>query len=198
MTVAQPAASRRLPGPLERFAALTGTGDVLMMTARFGRSPVRDAAYRLRAQHRDLDLKPSWRVFNSLDDWGERWVAERESFAGGLILSAVGDPVVERAVGRCMADLASLGRPLLWGVVSAGIRWYPRFTMSANGWRPEELSPHPAAYARLHVAHDGTEFRPQFDSVLYAADPDFSVSNSHLRWSDARRFYVLIRKGGAS
>ena len=57
------AAPERPRGPLARFATLAGSGAVLMMTARFGRSPVREAAYRFRAQHRDLDLKPSWRLF---------------------------------------------------------------------------------------------------------------------------------------
>jgi hypothetical protein len=49
------------PGPLERFATPTG-GPVLMTTTQFGRSPVREAAYRLRARRRDLDFKPSWRL----------------------------------------------------------------------------------------------------------------------------------------
>ena len=44
---------------------------MLLTTARFGRSPVRDAAYRLRARRRDLDLKLSWRLYASLDDWGK-------------------------------------------------------------------------------------------------------------------------------
>src|SRR5439155_10737661 len=93
----------RSAGPLERFAAFAGGGAVLMFTAQFGRSPVRNAAYRLRARRRDVDLKPSWRLFASLDDWGKRWPAEQDTFAAGLILSAAGDPVVERAVGRCLA-----------------------------------------------------------------------------------------------
>ncbi len=51
----------RAPGPLERFATLAG-GPVLMTAAQFGRSPVREAAYRLRARRRDLDFKLSWRL----------------------------------------------------------------------------------------------------------------------------------------
>ena len=47
----------------------------------------------------DLDLKLSWRLFASLQDWGKRWPAEQDAFAAGLILSAADDPVVERAVG---------------------------------------------------------------------------------------------------
>jgi hypothetical protein len=69
-------------GPLARFTRLAGGGGpVLMTTARFGRSPVRQAAYRLRAQRPDLDLKLSWRLFASLADWGERWPAEQGTFA---------------------------------------------------------------------------------------------------------------------
>jgi hypothetical protein len=49
----------RAPGPLARFATLAGGGPVLMTTARFGRSPVRNAAYRLRERRPDLDLKLS-------------------------------------------------------------------------------------------------------------------------------------------
>jgi hypothetical protein len=179
--------SGRPPGPFDRLATLAGGGAVLMMTARFGRSPVREVAYRIRARCRDLDLKLSWQVFTSLENWGKRWAAEQDTFAAGLILSAGGDPVVERAVGRCMADLARLGRPLLWGVTSGRLRWYPRFTMSANGWPPEELLPHPAGYARLRVAHDGTDFHPRFDPILFAPGPDFFISRSHrLRWLEAR------------
>jgi hypothetical protein len=58
-----------------------------MMTARFGRSPVRDAAYRLRERCSDLDLKLSWRLFASLEDWGKRWPAEQNTFAAGLVRS---------------------------------------------------------------------------------------------------------------
>ena len=123
----QAAGSEHAPGPLAGFAALAGGGPVLMTTARFGRSSVRDAAYRLRDRRPDLHLKLSWRLFASLSDWGKRWVAEQDAFAAGLILSAAGDPVVERAVGRCLADLARLGRPLLWGVVGPRLRWRPRF-----------------------------------------------------------------------
>lgn len=190
--------SGRPPSPFERFATLAGGGAVLMMTARFGRSPVREGADRLRARHRNLDLKPSWRLFGTLDDWGNRWPAERHTFAAGLILSAAGDPVVERAVGRCLADLTALGRPLLWGVTSGRLRWYPRFTMSPNGWLPEVMLPHPARYAQLGVVHDGAEFRPQFDSILYSADPDFFIFNSRLRWWDARHFDLVISDGCAS
>jgi len=126
-------------GLLERFTALSGSGAVLMMTARFGRSPVREAAYRFHTRYRDLDLKLSWRLFTGLDDWGKRWAAEQHTFVAGLILSAAGDPVAERAVARCLADLAALGRPLLWGAVSHRLRWHPRFMLSPNGWPPEEI-----------------------------------------------------------
>jgi hypothetical protein len=176
----------RTPSLFDRFATLAGGGPILMMSARFGRSPVREAANRLRAQHRHLDLKLSWRLFAGLADWGERWPAEQDNFAAGLILSAARDPVVERTVGRCLADLARLGKPLPWGVVSERIRWYPRFMLSPNGWTPEELLPHPATYVRLAVAHDGAEFRPQFDPVLCPAHQDFLLLGSRLRWLDAR------------
>jgi hypothetical protein len=182
-------------GPLERLAALAGGGAVLMMTARFGRSPVREAAYRLCAQHRSLDLKPSWRLFTSLADWGNRWPAEQGAFAAGLILSADGEPVVERAVGRCLADLAGLGRPLLWGVASRPVRWCPRFMMNRNGWPPNKVLPDPAAYARLTVADDTTEFTPRFDPILYATEPDFSVRDTRLRWFEARHFIWFERHG---
>ena len=59
----QAAGSERAPGALARFAKLAGGGAVLMTTARFGRSPVRSAAYRLRERRPDLDLKLSWRLF---------------------------------------------------------------------------------------------------------------------------------------
>ena len=123
----------RFSGPLDRLATLAGGGAVLVATARFGRSPVRDEAYRLRTRRRDLDLKLSWRAFTSLADWGKRWPAEQHTFAAGLILSAANDHVVERAVGRCFADLAKLGRPLLWGVVGGRVRWRPRFILTPNG-----------------------------------------------------------------
>jgi hypothetical protein len=179
-------------GSLDRFAALA-VGAVLLMTAGFGRSPVREAAYRLRAGHRDLDLKLSWQLFDSLEAWGKGWLAEHGTFAAGLILSAAGDPIVERAVGRCLADLARLGRPLLWGVVSDRIRWHPRFAMRPNGWGPEEWLPDPARYARLCVAPESAEFRPEFDPILYAADPDYFIFDSRLRWSEARHFDLSER-----
>jgi hypothetical protein len=109
---------------------LARSGAVLMTTARFGRSCVREAARHLRERRADLDLKPSWRLFASLDDWGNRWPAEKHTFAAGLILSAAGDPVLERAVVRCLADLAGLGQPLLWGVVSDQLRWRPRLMVA--------------------------------------------------------------------
>jgi hypothetical protein len=160
-----------------------------MMTARFGRSPARDAAYRFRAQHRDLDLKPSWRLFAGLEDWGRRWPAEQNAFTAGLIFSAADDPVVERAVGRCLADLARLGRPLLWGVIAYGVRWRPRFALTPNGWPPELISPYPGTYARLGVAHDAAEFRPRFDPILFSAAPDYRISESRLSWFEAHHFH---------
>jgi hypothetical protein len=179
---------KRAPSTLARFAALAAGGPVLMMTARFGRSPVRDAAYRLRERRPDLHLKLSWRLFASLEDWGKRWPAEQDTFAAGLILSAADDPAVERAVGRCLADLARLGRPLLWGTIGQPVRWHPRFMISPNGWPPERILPPPAAYARLGVAHDAAEFRPRFDPILFSADPDFFIFESRLCWFEPRHF----------
>jgi hypothetical protein len=189
------AGSKRAPGPLARFAALAGGGPVLMTTARFGRSSVRNAAYRLRERRPDLHLKLSWRLFASLSDWGKRWVAEQDAFAAGLILSAAGDPVVERAVGRCLADLARLGRPLLWGVIGPPVHWRPRFALTPNGWSPEQILPSPFTYARLGVAHDTPEFCPRFDPILYSGEPDFTVSDSHLSWWEARHFRLVMRDG---
>ena len=131
----------------------------------------------------------------ALSDWGKRWVAEQDAFAAGLILSAAGDPVVERAVGRCLADLARLGRPLLWGVVGQRVRWQSRFALTPNGWPPEQILPSPFEYARLGVAHDTPEFCPRFDPILYSAEPDFSVSDSRLSWWEARHFHLVMRDG---
>lgn len=189
------AGSERLQGPLARFATLAGGGPVLMTTARFGRSAVRDAAYRFRAQHRDLDLKPSWRLFASLVDWGKRWPAEQEGFAAGMIFSAAGDPVVERAVGRCLADLVQLGRPLIWGAIGQRVRWQSRFMLTPNGWPPEQIGPYPGEYARLGVAPAAAEFSPQFDPILFSADPDFCIDNSGLWWFEARHFQWAPRNG---
>ena len=193
----QAAGSERAPGPLARFAKLAGGGPVLMSTAQFGRSPVRQAAYRLRERRPDLDLKLSWRLFASLEDWGERWPAEQDTFAAGLILSAARDPGVDRAVGRCLADLARLGRPLLWGAIGPRLRWRPRFALTPNGWAPEEILPNPFEYGRLEVAHDTPEFCPRLDPILYSAEPDFSVSvsSSRLRWWEARHFHWVTRDG---
>jgi hypothetical protein len=135
------------------------------------------------------------RLFASLADWGKRWLAEQDAFAAGLILSAAGDPVVERAVGRCLADLARLSRPVLWGVVGPPVRWRSRFALTPNGWPPEEMSPDPFEYARLRVAYDTAEFRPRFDPVLYSAEPDFRVSDSGLSWFEARHFHLVTRDG---
>jgi hypothetical protein len=182
----------RLPSILQRFATLASGGPT---TARFGRSHVRDAAYRFLARRPDLDLKLSWRLFANLVDWAQRWPAEQAGFAAGLIFSAAGDPVVERAVGRCFADLSSLGRPLLWGVVSDRVRWHPRFKLGWNGW-PVEHFPYPTdTYARLGVGQDSAEFCPQFDPILYTADPDFHVSDARLYWRDPLNFFVVTRHG---
>jgi hypothetical protein len=191
----QAAGSECAPGPLARFAALAGGGPVLMTTAQFGRSSVRNAAYRLRERRPDLHLTLSWRLFASLSDWGKRWVAEQDAFAAGLILSAAGDPVVERAVGRCLADLARLDRPLLWGVVGQRVRWQSRFALTPNGWPPEQILPSPSEYARLGVAYETPEFCPRFDPILYAAEPDFAVSGSRLSWWDGRHFHCVTRDG---
>lgn len=182
-------------GPLDRLAAPVGGGALLVMTAQFGRSPVRQAAYRLRTRRPDLNFKLSWRAFDSLPDWGERWQAEQNDFAAGVVLSAAGNPVVERAVGRCMVDLARLDRPLLWGVCSDRIRWCPCFTVSPNGWSPEDILPWPATYARLRAAPDGVEFKPKFDPILYATNPDFFIFDGRLRWLEDRHFQVVARDG---
>jgi len=108
------AASGRPRGPLARLATLAGGGAVLMMTARFGRSPVRDAAYRLRAWRRDLDLRLSWLLFASLRDWGTRWVAEQDAFAAGLILRRPAIPLSSAPSGD--ASLTWLG----WAGRSSG------------------------------------------------------------------------------
>jgi hypothetical protein len=194
---AQPdrAASQRAQTALERFAALTGGGPVLMMTAQCGRSPVRQAAYRLRARRSDLDLNPSWRMFASLADWGNRWTVEQDAFAAGLILSAVDDPVVDRAVGRCLADLARLRRPLLWGTVGQRIRWQPRFKLTPNGWSAEQILRGTFDYARLGAARDTPEFCPQLDPILYSVEPDFSVSGSRLCWPVPFLFHCVTRDG---
>lgn len=175
-------------GPLTRFARLAGGGPALMMTARFGRSSVRDAAYRLRERYHGLALTLSWRCFTSLRDWGERWPSEQDAFAAGLVLSASSDPTVERSVGRCLADLARLGRPLLWGAIGQRARWHSRFTLTPNGWPPELWLPYPAQYARLRVTNDAPEFRPLFDPILYSAEPDFRIDDSGLWWFEARHF----------
>jgi hypothetical protein len=180
--------------PLARLAKLAGDGSMLTMTARFGRSPVRDAACRLREWCPDLDLKLSWHHFGSLVDWGNRWQGEQDAFAAGLIFSAAGDPIVERAVGRCLADLARLGRPLLWGAAGHRIRWQPRFKLTSNG-HPGSLSPDFREYARLGVAHDTVEFYPRVDPNLYATKPDFSVSGSRLHWSEARLVHYVMHDG---
>jgi len=183
-------------GPLARFTELGGGGGpVLLMTARFGRSPVRDAGYRLCRRRPDLDLKLSWRLFACLADWAKRWQAEQEGFAAGIILSAAGDPVVERAVGRCLADLARLGRPLIWGTVGQRIRWQPRFMLTRNGWPPERMLPSPSDYARLGMACDASEFCPLFDPILYSAEPDFVIDNSSLGWFEERFFHRVARDG---
>lgn len=197
LTDSEPACkpAHRSSSPLERFATLASGGAVLMMTARFGRSPVRAAAYRLRTQRLDLDLRPAWRLFVNLEDWGKRWLTELGTFAAGLILSAADDPIVERAVGRCLADLATLGRPLLWGVVGTRLRWQPRFALTPNGWPPNRILPHPATYARLGVAHDTAEFCPRFDPILFSAEADFYISNSRLHWLEARHFHLVTRRG---
>jgi hypothetical protein len=112
-----------------------------------------------------------------------------------LILSAAGDPAVERAVGRCLADLARPGRPLLWGTIGQRVHWHPRFMLTPNGWPPELILPHPAAYAQLGVAHDAAEFRPRFDPILFSADPDFFIFESRLRWFEARHFHWAVPHG---
>jgi hypothetical protein len=185
----------RAPGPLARFSTLAGSGPVLMTTARFGRSPVRNAAYRLRERCSDLDLKLSWRLFANLEDWGTRWSAEQDTFAAGLILSAADDPTVERAVGRCLVDLARLDRPLLWGAIGQRVRWQPGFMLTPNGWSPELILPYPAEYAGLRVAYDTPEFCPRFDPILYSGEPDFSVSELGLHWWEARHFHWATRDG---
>ena len=156
---------------------------------------MRQAAYRLRERRPDLDLKLSWRLFASLEDWGERWPAEQDTFAAALILSAARDPGVDRAVGRCLADLARLGRPLLWGAVGPRLRWRARFALTPNGWAPEEILPNPFEYGRLEVAHDTPEFCPRLDPILYSAEPDFSASDSYLSWWEARHFHWVTRDG---
>jgi hypothetical protein len=167
----------------------------LMTTARFGRSPVRNVAYRLRERRPDLNFKLSWRLFASLGDWGKRWPDEQDTFAAGLILSAAGDPVVERAVGRCLADLTRLGRPVLWGIVGQRVRWQSLFALTPNGWRPEEILPDPFEYARLELTSNTPEFCPRFDPILYSGEPDFSVSDSYLSWWEARHFHWVTRDG---
>jgi hypothetical protein len=189
------AGARRPPGLIARFATLAGGGPVLMMTAQFGRSPVRDAAYRLRDWRPDLDLKLSWRQFSSLADWGERWPTEKDTFAAGLILSAAADPAVDRAVGRCLWDLPGLGCPLVWGAIGHRLRWQSRFMLTPNGWPSELILPYPGEYARLGVAHDAPEFCPLFDPILYSEEPDFSVSNSRLHWWEQRHFHRVMRDG---
>lgn len=179
------------PSALDRLAQLADGGAVLMMTTQFGRSPVRDTAYRLRERRPDLDLRLSWRLFTSLDDWGNRWPAEKDAFAAGLILSAAGDPVAERAVGRCLFDLARLGRPLLWGVVGLPLRWHPRFVTKPNKWLPTGWVPYPYIYARLSVAHAAAEFYPRFDPILFTPDPDFLVLKSRLYWREELKLVGL-------
>jgi hypothetical protein len=167
-----------------------------MMTGRFGRSPVWDVAYRLRDRCSELAITLSWQLFTSLKDWGERWPAKQDNFAAGLILTAATNPIVERAVGRCLADLARLGRPVLWGVIGQRVRWQSRFALTPNGWPPELISPDPFEYARLGVAYDTPEFRPRFDPILYSPEPDFRIGDWGLWWWEARFFHWETRDDG--
>jgi hypothetical protein len=95
----------------------------------------------------------------------------------------------------CLADLARLGRPLLWGVVGQRVRWQSRFELTPNGWPPEQILPNPFEYARLWVAVDMPEFCPGLDPILYSAEPDFSVADSRLTWWEARHFHRVMRDG---
>jgi len=185
----------RTPSSFDRWSERAEGGRIIVLKGRFGRSTVSPAAAHLRNRRRDLDLKLSWREFESVPDWGRRWPTEQHAFAAGLILTPTRDPVVERAVGRCLFDLARLGRPLLWGVVSDRIRWRSRFTLGWNGW-PKEWLPYPeSTYARLGVADDSGEFCPRFDPILYRADPDFYVCNTRLYWSIEGLFYPVAFDG---
>ena len=152
---------------------------VLMMTARFGRSPVRQAAYRLRAWRRDLDL----------------------TLSGACSpISSIGAPLAGRARQVCAgrADLVSSWRPCCrtrrWPMPlrslptrqahtlgSGGERPGTLRHLAASGWDwngwPEEWFPYPTAtYARLALALDATEFEPRFDPILFTSAPDFIVS----------------------
>jgi hypothetical protein len=160
----------------------------LVLKGQFGPSSVTLAASALCNRHRDLDLVRSWREYESVPDWGRRWPTDQHKFAAGLVLTPAREPIIERSVGRCLFDLARLGRPLLWGVVSDRIRWHSRFALDWDGW-PGNLFPYPtAAYARLIAWEDSAEFCPQFHPILYSADPDFTLSTTTSRprvvWRD--------------
>jgi hypothetical protein len=120
----------------------------------------------------------------------------RTSFATGAPISTSsyhGGCSPAFRIGASAGQPNRLGRPLLWGVIGQRVRWRPRFMLTPNGWPPERVLPHPAEYARLGVSHDAPEFCPQFDPLLFSAEPDFSVFNSRLQWWEARHFPRVTR-----
>jgi hypothetical protein len=52
----------------------------------------------------------------------------------------------------------------------------------------------PTTHARLGLADDTLEFCPQFDPILFSAEPDYSVCNSRLQW-EARDFRSVALYG---
>ena len=122
-------------------------------------------------------------MFVSLADWGQRWPAEQTDFAAGLILSEPDNPVLERAVARCLFDLARLGRPLLWGIAGTQLSWYPRLKMSPT-WPSNLIGPPLATYARLAVSDNSPKFRPAVDPILFSKKPDYAIDGLRLSWCE--------------
>jgi hypothetical protein len=106
---------------------------VLVMCGRPGNhDPAHAAAGRLPVRfHKYSDLRLFWREFPRRYCLTPTSKSELQGFAAAILITNVGEPLIDSSIARVMAALAAAGQSALWGEAAAGgsVVWHENFAI---------------------------------------------------------------------
>jgi hypothetical protein len=126
--------ARRDPDrPLLRLLNRASGEPVLVMCGRPGNhDPAHAAAGRLPVRfHKYSDLRLLWREFPGGYCRMPTSSSELQGFAAAILVTNVGEPLIDSSIAMVMAGLAAAGQSALWGEAAAGgsIVWHENFAI---------------------------------------------------------------------